>query len=379
MDVTRLLLQRPWRSLTAPLLQRIYAYRYDRRAPRLALARERVAACDRIKPDSRIARETEIMRVFWGCEPFHYWRYDLYRADKEMSDADLLSYIPEFFIYQLFLPLYEKPKYRAMMKDKFLTEDLFQERGIAQPRTLGYLRSGRLVAEGDGHGGIDRWVELAQSGEFRKIFVKPVAGSGGYGILVFRWNGEAFVSGDGDLLDETRLTAIAGTSDHILQAGLIQDSQLAGFYDNAVNTFRIATSNRDGQVRVVCAVLRMGCRGKEVDNTAQGGILLGVDSTTGDSTPWATTELCEPFSAHPDTGAVFDGSRLKAWSEAQEFAVDAARRLPEFTHLGWDIAVTKRGPVAVEANLGFGIDCFQVPLGGLKDDFRIGNPSDYWR
>jgi hypothetical protein len=53
--------------------------------------------------------------------------------------------------------------------------------------------------------------------------------------------------------------------------------------------------------------------------------------------------------------------------------------LPQFTYLGWDIALTKEGPLAIETNLGFGLDLYQVSLGGLREAFGIENPKFYWK
>ena len=35
--------------------------------------------------------------------------------------------------------------------------------------------------------------------------------------------------------------------------------------------------------------------------------------------------------------------------------------------------------LAVETNVGFGLDGFQVAIGGLREAFRIDDPAFYWR
>ena len=84
-------------------------------------------------------------QAFWGCKPLHYLRYGLYRSDRPLGGAELLSYIPEFFFYSLFLAYHdadEEPA--AVIRDKIRTERLFRDLGIRQPPTLGLLVRGRL-------------------------------------------------------------------------------------------------------------------------------------------------------------------------------------------------------------------------------------------
>ena len=131
--------------------------------------------------------------------------------------------------------------------------------------------------------------------------------------------------------------------------------------------------------RVLCSTLRAGRAGRQVDNSAQDGVVIGLDAVAGGMRETASTEMDETFAAHPDTGFAFAGYRIPGWDEVVGFAVESAAKLPQFTYLGWDIAVADDGPLAIETNLGFGLDHYQVALGGLRETFRIDDPSFYWR
>ena len=48
-------------------------------------------------------------------------------------------------------------------------------------------------------------------------------------------------------------------------------------------------------------------------------------------------------------------------------------------YIGWDIALTEAGPVALEANSGLGPDLTQMGVGGLRDTFGIDDPKKYWK
>jgi hypothetical protein len=83
-----------------------------------------------------------------------------------------------------------------------------------------------------------------------------------------------------------------------------------------------------------------------------GNMLAAVDTTTGTVTRVirGTGPLQEEIVVHPDTGAVLVGAKVPCWREALELARATARDLPHVPLIGWDIAVTRRGPVLVEAN-----------------------------
>jgi hypothetical protein len=87
----------------------------------------------------------------------------------------------------------------------------------------------------------------------------------------------------------------------------------------------------------------------------------------------------ETFEKHPDTGFAFKNFQFPHWDQIEKFVLESARKLPNFTYLGWDIADSINGPIAIEANLGFGLDLYQVTLGGLREAFKIEDPRIYYK
>ena len=61
-------------------------------------------------------------------------------------------------------------------------------------------------------------------------------------------------------------------------------------------------------------ILRMGRNGKEVDNSAQGGISINIDVNTGAFAERATAEHGgENITLHPDSGFKFLGTKADNW------------------------------------------------------------------
>ena len=63
----------------------------------------------------KIRKEIKLCKDFWGCYPFHYFRYKLYEKNREMTETELLDYVPEFFFYELFLPFYDSKLYWILL------------------------------------------------------------------------------------------------------------------------------------------------------------------------------------------------------------------------------------------------------------------------
>jgi len=164
----------------------------------------------------------------------------------------------------------------------------------------------------------------------------------------------------------------------IIQPGLEQDGRVSNIYPYSINTFRIATECKNDEARILCATLRMRVNSSQVDNSAQYGIITKTDIESGNLGDFAANEECNIFYKHPNTGFIFKGYKISNWYDIRKFTEECAKKMPQFTYLGWDIALTKNGPVAIETNLGFGLDHYQVSIGGLREVFKIDDPGFYW-
>lgn len=342
-------------------------------------AMDRYRACTHRKPGSQIRAEMRLCRRFWGCYPLHYYRENLYRRDCSLSREELLNYVPEFFFYELFLPFYDSGPYQILLQDKIVTESWFAGLGIRQPQTLCRRINGVFYSRD--------WVPVKDLNEImaelnrtagEKVFVKPTDGSGGEGIHVFNRRGDGtYQTRHQVCFNPAFLTSLEPTRDYLVQAGVRQHAAISKIYPHSVNTFRVATENIKGAVRILLVEFRLGRDGRETDNTCQGGLNVHVDSETGLMGGVAVSDRGEILETHPDTGFVFRGQTVTDWPGIRAFAMAVAAKLPQFTYLGLDIALSEDGPLAIEANPGFGLDPQSVH-GGVRDLLRIDDPSFYW-
>ena len=119
---------------------------------------------------------------------------------------------------------------------------------------------------------------------------------------------------------------------------------------NRIGTLRVLVVNSD-----ISEIVRIGWKIPAGDNMAdnfwrQGNMLAAVDPMTGvvqrvvdDVYP----RLAE-VTHHPDSGKPLTGMQLPDWQKMREMVLTASRVWPELPFLGWDIALTDKGPLAVE-------------------------------
>jgi hypothetical protein len=99
------------------------------------------------------------------------------------------------------------------------------------------------------------------------------------------------------------------------------------------------------------AVLLPGRRGSIVSNVSQGGVAVLVDEA-GRLQNEAIDLSGTRFQSHPDTGIRFEGHAVPFYEEAVALCRRAHLALaPDLFLIGWDVAITPRGPVILEPNL----------------------------
>lgn len=360
------------------LKYRYITRKYDQ-ITRSAIIKFKQCRTDMKKSPECIRREILICKKYWKCYPFHYFRYGLYRSDVQLTDEKLISFIPEYFFYCLFLSAVTESRHKIMLDDKNVLEMILSGVGIKQPDTLCKIIKGHLYTRKMKQLSSLQMLEHIENRAPARVFIKPASGQGGYGIKVLKRDGTGkYVTPEGNIFGKDYIDKIR-SEDCIIQAGLIQSEFISRIYPDSVNTLRIATENSGGNIKIVCTALRMGRGGSSVDNLSQGGLVTGIDIGSGKCAGYAMDELNNKFLRHPDTGFEFEGMCIPEWSEIKNFTLNCAMRFPDFKYIGWDIALTKTGVLVVEANLGFSIDVFQLALGGMMNEFGIKNPGEYWR
>lgn len=97
------------------------------------------------------------------------------------------------------------------------------------------------------------------------------------------------------------------------------------------------------------------------DNFHQGGKGVLVDLETGKLVGNGIDKKLNE-SEKSITGVKFDGFQVPYWSEIRRMVLEAALVNDKVNLVGWDVAISKNGPLIIEGNRGPGFDLVQILL-----------------
>ncbi len=157
-------------------------------------------------------------------------------------------------------------------------------------------------------------------------------------------------------------------ADIVVQKRIVQHEAFAKLNETSVNTMRILTVLRNGEVKVYSSVVRIGKPKAKIDNYSSGGMSVGINDD-GTLKEYAYFFNGDRITSHP-SGVEFKGYQLPQYNESVELVKKAHFLVPHFKMVSWDIAVREDGvPILVEANLSDGqIDLHQLCNGPLFGD-----------
>jgi hypothetical protein len=356
------------------------------------------------KPVWRQVLEQLWLAVRYSIPPDKYYVFDLFRPERF---ANARHYILRYELKGGFHNLLHfhtrvtmRRSTKEWLKDKLLFFRTCQKAGVASPIVY-------QVATPDGafapeHHTGDRLPP-------QDLFIKPVKGKGGRGCEKWLYRDGLYEGPAGQLLTETKLRAhilalVARRGRYLIQECLKNHPDLTRF-GAGLMSLRVTTCKTEtGAFEVTNAVLKMPlAAGSSVDNFHRGGAVCRVNVETGEVGPaWDNwiERPCVLLHQHPITGAAIAGMHLPCWPETVAMVAKAASLFPDRIMVGFDVAITERGPVIIEGNVQQGADMVQrthdVPVGLLRlgallafhaDEalairppraMRWYSPRDYW-
>ncbi|MBD3286362.1 hypothetical protein GF359_07395 [candidate division WOR-3 bacterium] len=169
---------------------------------------------------------------------------------------------------------------------------------------------------------------------------------------------------------------------YLIQTCLFPQSSLNPLKGKALNTLRIATlRDIEGGIHLDFAMIRIADPEAVSDNLHRGGMVAGVDVNTGgissvtygyenETGPWLEKK---PI----DLGSYFKKRKVPKWKLMTETAMRFHSVTPGLNSIGWDVSLTKRGPVVIEGNDNWDMIIAQVVEGGYLTSERRGILSGY--
>lgn len=185
----------------------------------------------------------------------------------------------------------------------------------------------------------------------KEFMIKPIDGTCGKGIEKVKTK---------DYSEKDLYKYIKEKGNVILEEVIKQHPGMNELYPGSINTCRIVTVLNNNEVNVIVAYLRVG-NGAYVDNFNSGGMVVPVNVKTGAIEYNALDKQHNLYKEHPATGTKFIGFKIPMWDEALELVKEAGKQIPQIRFAGWDIGISKKGPVLVEVNDFPGHDIYQLP------------------
>lgn len=312
--------------------------------------------------------------------PDKYYVFELFRDERRRYARD---YVMRFELKGAFHNLMRQRakaeqrdgRARASLANKQAFGRTCHEAGVDVPAILAWVdvdkarSKWRLVPQRGSQPGLPK----------RDIFIKPARGKGGRGCEKWIYTGRFYKGSDGWLLSEAELLAHIGKltrqrGRYLIQECLENHRDLAGL-SGGLNTLRITSCrNEYGGFEVTNATLKFSfSNAASVDNFHQGGGIARVDIQSGIVGPASDSWSRRPclwHAHHPVTGARIEGLRLPLWKETVAAVERTHNLFADRVMLGFDVAITDRGPVIIEGNVQSGCDMIQrthdLPIGAQR-------------
>lgn len=174
------------------------------------------------------------------------------------------------------------------------------------------------------------------------VFTKPTSGKGAKDIQAWESLNIA-------------LSSLPDRGSYLVQELLEPHSLISRIFPDALNVLRVvAIRPRLGEPALVVSSIQRFATSLNApkDTFGDGGLLVDVDLSTGT----LGTVVGVPkgrrvvMNSHPDTKEQISGLVLPYFHEACDLTLSAMDVWPNARFVGWDVAVTNRGPVLIEGN-----------------------------
>lgn len=136
----------------------------------------------------------------------------------------------------------------------------------------------------------------------------------------------------------------------IVEEYICQEDTLNKLYPNAVNIIRFYSVSSPEGMYLFAPVLTVA-REKQISNGCKDALTAMIDIRTGEVLTDAVDQNSgEVYKTHPGTKVAFKGLQMNAWEETLQMMKKAVPLGSKISNIGWDVALTKEGPILIEAN-----------------------------
>ena len=249
-------------------------------------------------------------------------------------------------------------KYYSLARNKYLTHKILERTGVRKAELYCYYQpEGSVMASDEIANSCKEVYRILSEKHVTECVIKTTESSHGVNVIVVKqieymendcrmtlFNGNGMM-----------LSGVLGRDALIFESVIKQTEQLAVFNPSSVNTVRFMTTlYPDNKARLVATFIKIGRKGKCVDNAGEGGNVdacINKDSGRLESViQFNGWRKLKKIARHPDNEALLEGVTIENWKEIVEDILHYQECFPYVKAAGWDVAITNDGPVVVEVN-----------------------------
>lgn len=305
----------------------------------VANIRQKLAQCE-VNPLSS-GQKSDIISYYkrlLGKKVPTYWHEYFYSRNETFS----VTYIPTCFYHSDIIYRLNNFDLRHAYVDKGIYDIYFPD--ILRPKTFvkninGYYYDDSIP--------ISREEAVERCQNLDGAVSKPTQeGMWGSGVKVFSTH-------DGVLDDGNTIMSLMDSygKNFIIQERIHQHESMALLNPTSLNTLRVLSYRQGNEVFILYVVVRIGRKGKSVDNETAGGINADIDLKSGKIKDCAYGTPSEKRIHTTDVGTVLKGFQIPGFDSVIAEVKELHTRLPYFNIVGWDFGIDQEGkPVMIEWN-----------------------------
>lgn len=305
----------------------------------------------------------EMVRLRYGRRKVNlqeYYSNQIYRP--ELSASTKREFVGRKANHDLNMRMTVRGYTRAMgelIADKMLYTSMMTQLGFLTTETQAVVSLHRGYGNVPTLRNAEQLTEFLASKAVYPIFCKPETGSLSVGSVRL----ESF---DADTREVVTLTGKRVSADvfskqvfaeyaggFIIQSAIEQDPEISQTIGDAVGSVRVVTILRNKEPEVLYTLWKIPSPKAMSDNYWQDGSMLAeLDENSGQILQCrrGNGPAQEQVTTHPVTGAALVGMKIPHWDQVLELTTRAHKVFPRFGVFGWDIGITREGPMIIECN-----------------------------
>jgi len=264
--------------------------------------------------------------IKYGAAFYDYQEFEFYNLNKKQRKTYLTRGINNKIV-----KTYNDKNYWYIFNDKFTFNKMFSK----------YLNRDIINLN---ESTLEDFTEFVQNKDF--IIAKPNCGEGGKGIELIKVTKDI----------KKIYNNLKNNNICLVEEVISQHKDLSKLYDKSVNSLRMFTFYDGEKPHFLQAVLKLG-NGGFVDNFSSGGMYCFVNNEGVVFTP-AIDQDDNIYTTHPITKSNILDFKVPHFKEAVDLVKEASSVVKKVKYVGWDVAITDKGPVLIEGNCYPGI--FQI-------------------